>query len=282
MVFYLYIEEPELNLHPGMQRVFLEALKEFPQTQVFFTTHSNHFLDMSIEIEKDNISIFSFQKQIIEKGNEKNEKIKEAQFLIEQIKPFNENVLYQLGVRNSSVFLSNCTIWVEGITDRLYIKKYLELYIENENKKNYTENIHYAFVEYAGSNIVHWNFDEKSIIQETILAKSISNRIFLIADSDYNENGEILDSKQKRFEKLSKGLKQNFYLLKCREIENLLTPGILKKTLQNYKKDDSDISFKDFKYDDYKHKPIGEFIYKIVDKGEIKKLTSKKNRKSNR
>jgi AAA ATPase-like protein len=43
-----FIEEPELSLHPGFQRLFLDTIlsKQFQRAQFFITTHSNHFLDM--------------------------------------------------------------------------------------------------------------------------------------------------------------------------------------------------------------------------------------------
>ena len=52
-----------------------------------------------------------------------------------------------LGVRNSSVFLANSTIWIEGITDRLYLKKYMEVYQREmfnrgQIKKIYEEDKH--------------------------------------------------------------------------------------------------------------------------------------------
>ena len=55
------------------------------------------------------------------------------------------NILRELGVRNSSVFLTNATIWVEGITDRMYMNA-------NELKWSWTAELRqlceklYAFV----------------------------------------------------------------------------------------------------------------------------------------
>jgi predicted ATP-dependent endonuclease of OLD family len=96
-----FIEEPELNLHPGMQRVFLETLMDerFKDMQFFFTTHSNHFLDLTLETDK--ISVYHFNKT------------KDLKFEVKNKVHGDENILKSLGVRNSSVFLSNCTIWVE-------------------------------------------------------------------------------------------------------------------------------------------------------------------------
>src|SRR6266481_5930628 len=66
--------------------------------------------------------------------------------------------------QNSSVFLSNSTIWVEGITDRRYVSHYLDLYqnhLRDESEANslsaprrYRQDLHYSFVEYAGATLL--------------------------------------------------------------------------------------------------------------------------------
>jgi len=60
------------------------------------------------------------------------------------------------------VFLTNCTIWIEGISDRIYIRKYLEIYQENlrDEEPRFREDVHYSLAEYAGANLGHWLFAE--------------------------------------------------------------------------------------------------------------------------
>ena len=53
-----FIEEPDMLMHPSLQRSFLEILSEFDQHQYFITSHSNHFLDMTLDFA--NISVFHF------------------------------------------------------------------------------------------------------------------------------------------------------------------------------------------------------------------------------
>ncbi|MDX2173647.1 MAG: ATP-binding protein [Bacteroidota bacterium] len=229
-----FIEEPEINLHPGMQRVFLETLlsEEFKDMQFFITTHSNHFLDLTFDDE--NISVYGFSKITIEN-----------KFKIKNLVKEDKNILKDLGIRNSSVFLSNCTIWVEGITDRKYIRKYLELYWEKhkkDDKKPYFEDLHYSFVEYAGSNIVHWNFDQNNE-DENINALKVSNNIFLVLDSDVNKEGIV--SKEERHQKLKVALGDNLYITEGKEIENSLSLNIIKKVVAEYEKVDlNDLKFK--------------------------------------
>lgn len=243
----VFIEEPELNLHPGMQRIFLEVLKSdaFKNFQFFFTTHSNHFLDMSFEQDSD-ISVYRFKKN------------SETEYEVKNLSNPDDNLLQDLGVRNSSVFLSNCTIWVEGITDRLYLKKFLEVYENHEEAqspyfKRYREDLHYAFVEYAGSNITHWDFSEDSD-PEKIKALSLNQNIFLIVDSDCDENGE--KKKAERHNKLEKELGDNLYITEGKEFENMLSVTTLNKILTAYKETGS----LNVQQDEYKFENLGKFI----------------------
>ena len=216
--YMFFIEEPEINLHPGFQRKFMEIIlsEKFPNHTYYINTHSNHMIDLINEYEE--VKIFKFKKMKDKK----------------QISIVDNNyvtILNELGVRSSSVFLANCTIWVEGISDRIYLKKYLETYFKHKGKENiYKENIHYSFVEYAGGNLPHWNFDDNENVDEQINVSSISKNVFLIADND-NTAEKPNSRKHKRKQELKKILGENFYELKSREIENLISLPILEKTL---------------------------------------------------
>lgn len=59
--FYLFIDEPELCLHPKGQTKLLEALLEISKTkQVFLTTHSPYFL---VTPYLSNVGLFIFRKE---------------------------------------------------------------------------------------------------------------------------------------------------------------------------------------------------------------------------
>lgn len=217
-----FIEEPEIYLHPGILRKFIEVINSdiFPNHQYFITTHSNAILDISTDI---NMSIFKFKKVKDQSANNN------KPFLIEQCNYGDTSLLLELGIRNSSVFLSNCSIWVEGITDRLYIKHYLDLYFAAfPTKHKFRENIDYTFIEYGGNNITHFNFDLESNSSTNINSKYISNKIFLIADGDFNNTQQ---KKKDRKLALSNFLGENFYELNVNEIENLLTIDTIKKII---------------------------------------------------
>ena len=250
----LFIEEPELYLHPGFQRLLIDTfLKDDGNVrQVFVATHSHQFLD--ITIDENQCSVYKFQKELQKTKEHSGDEV-EANFTIKNTSNSDFSLLADLGVRNSSVLLSNCTIWVEGITDRLYLRKYLELYHTTleDNEIEFFEDIHFSFVEYGGNNITHWSFlDQKEGMDVT----HICGNLFLISDSD-------TEKKQKRQKELEEALYKRYYCLECREIENMLTPEVIKKVVKDYE-GDNDIALRNFRQTTYQKQPLGKFIENSV------------------
>lgn len=222
-----FIEEPELHMHAGMVRQLMNFYLNETKHYYFFTTHSNHLLDMADE--SDQVIIQKFVKQ----PNEDN--LTKFDFKIYRCDR-DRDLLASLGVRASSVYLANCTIWVEGITDRLYITKYMEKYLaelENSNNDLYKKyrrfmpNYHYTFVEYAGSNLTHWSFDDDypKTREERIKflqqdrgqsATAVASDMLLIADGDIQKNPQKIQLLRKELNK------ENLLILECKETENTL------------------------------------------------------------
>jgi predicted ATP-dependent endonuclease of OLD family len=253
-----FIEEPDMFMHPSMQRAFLEVLSKVDRHQYFITSHSNHFLDMTIDFA--NISVFHFSKH----------EDTQPQFHIRPSSPRDRQILLDLGVRNSSVFISNATIWVEGITDRLYLKAYMKKYIDElelSEPEKYSELIklkedyHYSFVEYQGANLTHWSFDPDEDDDEyKIRAKSICGHAFLIADGDIGSH--LKGDRKAVYEKM---LGERFLVLQVKEIENLIPVEILKKVVaEKFKKYEGNIER--IKYKDYAKPdtPIGRYLDRLL------------------
>lgn len=263
-----FIEEPEMYLHPGILRKFIEVINSdvFENHQYFITTHSNIVLDTSADTNIK-MSIFKFKKVSNINNNDG------KPFLVEQCNNGDVSLLNELGVRNSSVFLSNCSIWVEGITDRLYLKHYLELYCKKyPDKKVYRENIDYTFIEYGGGNVVHFNFDEKIDDSNSINAKYINNKIFLIADNDNTKPGT---KKANRKEKYKGLLGNNFYELSAIEIENLITFETLKQILINQNEDEKEKICEVLNNKkQFSNKKLGKFIDELFPEGDIKRYAA--------
>lgn len=253
----VFCEEPELFLHPGMQRVFTGAIRKFPKVQFFFATHSNHLLESSLDYPED-VAIFSFEKHL--EG-------RKANFKVESLSGPGMGVLNLLGVRNASVFLANCTIWVEGISDRLYIRRYLELYMQQlpAGEPRFKEDLHFAFLEFGGNNIVHYDFSDAQEATTNIKASKLANRIFLIHDADTGKEG--------RHQLLYHQLGETYQMLPVREIENLLTPVVLQQTLSGYQhKSSAKLEFKEVDKTFYESEPLSSIVELMTTQGEIQKI----------
>jgi predicted ATPase len=249
---FFFIEEPEMYLHPGLQRKLLDFYNspECKKHMFFMTTHSNHFLDITIDIKE--ASIFTFRKVLDDSEDDE----LTPNFTIENVDSGHESSLELLGVRNSSVFLVNATIWVEGITDRWYLRKMLNSYMEHLKEsdrldKKLEEDTHYSFVEYGGGNITHWSFLE-NYEDHPIEVKRLCAKATVIIDKD----GE---KKTTRKEALEKILGERLIILACREVENLLPYKIIKDVVLEYEKDPK-LVIKDYDYSKYQDIYLGKFI----------------------
>lgn len=271
---WVFIEEPELNLHPGLQRIFLQTLLENEalqkrQLRIFFTTHSNHLLRMTLRdgtIASEHISVFAFQQRVSDK----------SQFLIRPLISEHHDALALLGVQNASVLLAQCGIWVEGITDRQYLRAYLNAYQNSDEFKKQgslrvmREDTHFAFWEYAGSNLSHYfmgaiprkgskeaeQYDrgQKNLLAQ-IQSSALCNRIFLVADRDKKKEAKHtalrgLAVKHKNFA---------YYVTSGIEIENLLSPDEINACLPKLFNKKVVAPF-NFKQSDYKDVGIGKFL----------------------
>ncbi|MFK3775314.1 AAA family ATPase [Pseudomonas sp. NPDC089406] len=212
-----FIEEPELCLHPGLLRKLALFLLNHTEHQYFATTHSNHLLDLA-EIDT-RVTIHKVSK-IGSQADVKFE-VKES--------TKDRELLAELGVSASSVYLANCTVWVEGITDRLYLGVFMKQYIdeleEGTRKTKLTgllENFHYAFVEYQGGTLGHWAFDDRTDTEQ-LNATRLCATAFLLADGDIVGKGDRADLLQQQ-------LGMRLHLLKGKEIENLLPRNIIIET----------------------------------------------------
>ena len=291
-----FLEEPDLCMHPSLQRTFLEVLKTYHRKmghQFFITTHSNHLLDLLEDNEL--VSIFSFSEiadqtpapadsSQADSGSNPQQSKPKPSFRIRPSNLRDRQTLLELGVRPSATFLANATIWVEGVSDCAYLRAYMEAFIHylkirgNEWGKNgingkslahrleeYTEDRHYAFVEYSGANLTHFSFEdaEREEGQGHASANIVTKVSGLCSKAIVIADGDITDSnKGDRWKLFANQLDDRFISLPCKEIENLIPDELMRRQVQ---KDDSNIDvtkLTEIKYADYRKlkKGVGDYL----------------------
>jgi len=253
-----FLEEPDLCMHPSLQRVFLKVLRESYTEkghQFFLTTHSNHLLDL---LEDDDlVSIFSFSEiadrapvpavssQADCAANSESSK-PGPRFRIRPSDLRDRRILLELGVRLSATYLANATIWVEGVSDCGYLRAYMEAFVHYLNARGdawgkslahrlaqYKEDRHYAFVEYSGANLTHYSFQEGDCEDGQVevpldRVTSVSNlcaRAIVIADGDITTKGD-------RWKRYAKQLGERFIGLPCKEIENMIPETLMRSQVK--------------------------------------------------
>jgi hypothetical protein len=217
---HYHIEEPELHLHPRLLRRFMAQLAEYKNTQFFISSHSNVILD-SVE-EGDRVYWFSQEPA----GNCIARPVSE---IVTQ-----HALLDALGVTGSALLQTNCVIWVEGPSDRLYLRHWLK---EAAKGERLLEGADYAFVFYGGKVLSHFGFEVEDSDLDTRLIPmlAISRYAAVVMDRDRapaQPEAPLSDTKQKICAEAAKDRRHRLACVtKGREIENDVPLPALKEGL---------------------------------------------------
>lgn len=206
----VFIDEPENNLHPTALVSLINILgEEFPNHRYFISTHSSALLDMV----KDDWTVHK-----VEMYHKTGSKISPCQNVVSK-----HEVLDALGVRASQILQSNYIIWVEGPSDRLYLRKWIEIVSENSIR----EGKHYSFIFYGGAVLHHVGIDYEGSDEELELLDLFKTSRYgtIVLDSDKKTAQEptkqLVTKIKGRLEEMDSN---NFKVweLQVREIENYL------------------------------------------------------------
>ncbi|MCW3106003.1 MAG: hypothetical protein JWQ09_509 [Segetibacter sp.] len=200
------LEEPEIHLHPELQRKFLKFLSQ-TNNQYFITTHSNVFLDYA----NSDVSIYHFRHDGI--STKINRCIADSH---------TKGIVEDLGFKQSDLLQSNGIIWVEGPSDRAYLNKWISLI--NPNLK---EGIDYTIMFYGGKLLSHFTCLFDFVKDEFIYLLRINKNAYIIMDRD-GLSGKINETKTRISKEIGEG---HFWVTQGREIENYLSKNIINKWL---------------------------------------------------
>ena len=207
-------EELENNLHPAMQRKLFDYIYEYAvenNKYFFLTTHSH--IAINTFFDKERACIYHVMK-------ENNVAVlKRIESYIDKIE-----ILDDLDIKASDILQANGIIWVEGPSDRIYIKRWLEVFCNNQ----FEEGKHYQFLYYGGRLLSQYSAEEETDLISII---TTNRNAAIVIDSDKRNRPMPLNSTKKRIIDEFGKKKMFCWVTKGKEIENYISKDAIESML---------------------------------------------------
>ncbi|MEO4038070.1 AAA family ATPase [Micrococcaceae bacterium Sec6.3] len=210
------MEEPELHLHPILQKKLIKFLNEKTSNQYLIATHSAQFLDHP-GARVFHVTHDEFKGTVCRSASSGSEVAA---------------ICHDLGYRPSDLIQANAVIWVEGPSDRIYIRKWIEMLAPGE----FIEGVHYSVMFYGGGLVKHLTGHDSSEgggrddgAEDFISLRRLNRWSSIVIDSDKKSAQSRVNSTKKRIVEEFNDLSSTglAWVTGCRTIENYVPQHVL-------------------------------------------------------
>ena len=212
------VEEPENNLHPSLLRRLLEFLAHRSvetNSSLVITTHSSAAIDWATR--RDDANTYHIRRNV--NGGS----ISEASEYLAL-----RDLLQDLDIRASEILQANGVIWVEGPSDRLYVRRWLEI----ASQHSLQEGVHYSIMFYGGKLLSHLSALPPDEADQAISLLRLNRNLVVLIDSDRRrlKSGKFradLNVTKRRIIREAKTVNGYVWITEGKEIENYLSRRII-------------------------------------------------------